>query len=56
MLLQADPDAFYVTDHYADYPMVLVNLSHVRWDAMPQLLEDAYRAVAPKQLIAELDA
>ena len=30
MLLQADPDAFYVTDHYADYPMLLVNLSHVR--------------------------
>ena len=26
MLMQADPDTFYITDHYANYPMVLINL------------------------------
>lgn len=56
MLMQADPDTFYLTDHYVDYPMVLVDLTRVRWDAMPQILEQAWRAVAPPRLVAEFDA
>jgi hypothetical protein len=55
MLMQADPRAFYVTDHYQNYPMVLVNLTEVRWDAMPGLIEAAWRLVAPKKLITEYD-
>ncbi len=55
MLLQADPETFYFTDHYADHPMVLINLATVRWDAMPALIEDAWRMVAPKRLIKEYD-
>ena len=56
MLLQAAPETFFFTDHYADYPMVLINLDTLRWEALPQLIEDAYRLVAPKRLIAELDS
>ena len=56
MLLQAAPEAFFVTDHYEPYPMVLVRLDQVRWDAMPQLLEAAYRLVAPKTQLKALDA
>jgi hypothetical protein len=56
MLLQADPRAFYVTDHYTDWPMVLINLAEVRWDAMPGLVEAAWRMVAPPRLVAEFDA
>jgi len=56
MLMQADPRAFYLTDHYQDWPMVLVNLAAVRWDAMPGLIEAAWRLVAPKRLIAEFDS
>lgn len=56
MLLQADPDTFYVTPHYQNYPMVLINLANVRWDAMPALLEAAWRKVAPKTLIKTFDA
>jgi hypothetical protein len=55
MLLQADSDVFYITDHYADYPMVLIDLHKVRWEAMPGLLEQAWRMVAPARLIAEFD-
>lgn len=55
MLLQADPQAFYITDHYADYPMVLINLDKVRWDAMPGLLEAAWRMVATNKAQAEFD-
>jgi hypothetical protein len=53
MLMQADPRAFYVTDHYVDWPMVLVDLAEVRWDAMPGLIEAAWRLVASKRRIAE---
>ena len=56
MLMQADPRAFYLTDHYLNWPMVLVNLAAVRWDAMPGLIETAWRLVAPKRLIAGFDS
>lgn len=55
MLMQADPIAFYLTDHYLDWPMVLVNLAEVRWAAMPGLIDAAWRLVAPKRLISEYD-
>ncbi|MEQ8857795.1 MAG: hypothetical protein RIC56_04040 [Pseudomonadales bacterium] len=56
MLMQADPETFYVTDHYLDYPMVLIDLHRVRWDAMPGIIEQGWRLVAAPKLIAELEA
>lgn len=56
MLLQAAPETFYITDHYADWPMVLINLDTVRWDAMPDILERAWRSVATPSLIKEYEA
>jgi hypothetical protein len=41
MLLQAAPETFYITDHYANYPMILVNLATVRRDALPDIVERA---------------
>ena len=38
MLLQADPEVFYITEHYANYPMILIDLTRIRWDAMSGLL------------------
>ena len=55
MLLQAAPETFYITDHYAPYAMVLINLETVRWDAMPGILERAWRMVATPRLIKEYD-
>jgi len=56
MLLQADPDAFFITDHYRDYPMILVRLDKVRAEALPDLVERAWRLQAPKKLVDEFDA
>ena len=42
-MMLADADTFYVTDHYRDYPWMLVRLSKVRADAVPELLQIAYR-------------
>ena len=56
MLLQADPDAFFITEHYRNYPMILVRLDKVRADALPDLVERAWRLQAPKKLVDEFDA
>jgi hypothetical protein len=56
MLMQADPEAFYLTDDYQDYPMVLIDLLRVRWEAMDQIVEQAWRMVAPTKLVAAYDA
>ena len=56
ILLQADPRAFFITDHYLNYPMILVRLNRVRRSALPDLIERAWQMVAPPKLIAEYDA
>ncbi len=55
MLLQADPRVFFITDHYRDHPWVLVRFSTVSPGALPDLLERAWRLVAPAKLLRELD-
>lgn len=55
-LLARQPATFFITDHYRDYPLVLVRLGKVRTKQLGELLEDAWRRVAPKALIAQLDA
>jgi hypothetical protein len=55
MRMQADPNAFFITDHYAAYPYMLVRLSAVSKDDLGELLRDAWRLVAPQKLVAEWD-
>jgi hypothetical protein len=52
VLLQLDPRAFYLTDHYRDYPFMLVRLPEAQPPLLWALLEDAWRAQAGKGLIA----
>jgi hypothetical protein len=44
-LLAADPDVYYLTDHYVGYNAVLVRLSRVRPDVLRDLLGMAYKFV-----------
>ena len=37
-LMATEPDVYYVTDHYVDYPTVLVRLSRIHRDALRDLL------------------
>lgn len=50
-LLQSAPQTFCITDHYRDYPWVLVRLPTVALGQLRELLEDAWRRVAPKRLV-----
>ena len=48
-LLAADPDTYYITDHYLSGPWILVRLSRVHPDAMRDLLAMSRRyALAAK--------
>ncbi len=55
-LLRAMPAVFYLTDHYRDYPWVLVRLSAVSREQLQELLVEAWRRVAPRRLLAEYEA
>jgi hypothetical protein len=45
-LLEDDADAFYLKDHYRNYPCVLVRLSRVSEDALRDLVIGAHRFVS----------
>jgi hypothetical protein len=42
-LIEADPDVYYVTDHYLKYPSVLVRVSRIHRDALRGLLDMALK-------------
>jgi hypothetical protein len=47
-LMAADPDVYYLTDHYVNYPAVLVRLSRVQRDSLRDLLGMAWHFVTQK--------
>jgi hypothetical protein len=49
-LLAAAPDIYYLTDHYANYPVVLVRLSRIHRGALRDLLGMGWRFVTTKTL------
>jgi hypothetical protein len=51
VLLHADPDAFFLTDHYVGYPWILVRLARVPRGLLMELLQQAWQRVAPKRLL-----
>jgi len=55
LLMQGEPDVYFLTDHYRNYPYVLVRLPRITAAAIRDRLEEAWRRAAPKQLIAQLE-
>ena len=45
-LIAADPDTYYLTPHYVDYPIVLVRMARVHPDALRDLVKGAWRVVS----------
>jgi len=44
-LIAADPDVYYVTDHYVDYPSVLARMSRIDRQSLQDLLLSAWQFV-----------
>lgn len=53
-LMQANPVTYYITDHYLNYPFVLVRLPTVQRQELRELLVKAWRKEAPKRLVDEV--
>ena len=47
-LLAADPSKYYVTDHYHNYPSVLVRLGQIDRHSLSDLLDMAWRFLSSK--------
>jgi hypothetical protein len=45
-MIAADPGTYYLTDHYLNYPVVLVRLSRIHPDALRELLVMGWRFVS----------
>lgn len=54
-LMQSNPITYYITDHYLNYPWILVRIPTVQQDELRALLINAWRKVAPKNLVDEFD-
>lgn len=54
-LLRLEPHIFFLTDHYRDYPWVLVRLPRIGRRRLREALEEGWRLVAPKRLRASYD-
>ena len=49
------PHVFYITNHYVNYPAVLIRLRKVSRDVLARVLEDSWRQVAPERVIEQHD-
>ena len=55
MLVDTQPKVFYFTDHYRDYPMVLIRLSKAKRATVEPFLRRRWRELASKKAVASID-
>jgi hypothetical protein len=56
ILMQSAPDVFFITDHYRDYPWILLRLGALDKRVLPELIERAWRLVATRTLVKKYDS
>lgn len=54
-LLHEDPATFFITPHFSTSPGVIVRLSRIDEQRLRELILDAWRAVATKRMLSELE-
>src|SRR5271155_442322 len=55
MLLESDARLFHITEHYRNYPALLVRLAQLDAGMLRSMLERRWRTIAPKKLLREFD-
>ncbi len=56
ILLQSQPDVFFLTDHYVNYPMILVRIELASREVITDVTERAWRFIAPAKLVRQRDS
>ena len=52
IFVENDDSVFFVTEHYANYPYVLVRLNKIRKDRLRAAITQSWKELAPKKLLA----
>jgi hypothetical protein len=55
MPIESQPKIFYFTDHYRDYPIVLIRLSKAKRAIVEPLLRRRWRKLASKSAVKAFD-
>jgi hypothetical protein len=55
-LIEADPDTFFITDHFKNYKGLLAHIGKLDEKTFRTLLDRRWRAIAPKTLQNDVDA
>ena len=50
LLLESNPDAYFTTPHYANYPAVLIRFEHIGHEELAERIEDAWLLRAPRRV------
>ena len=53
--MMVDPETFFITEHYRGYSAVLVRLARVGVEDLADLIEESWRWLAPRKLVAEYE-
>lgn len=53
IFLKKDASAFFITEHYANYPYVLVRLDKIRKDKLREAILQSWKELAPGKLLEE---
>lgn len=56
ILMKSKPEVFFITDHYAGYPAVLLRLSTASREEAADIVRMSWHFVAPKRLRDQLDS
>jgi hypothetical protein len=56
LLIETEPEVYYVTDHYRGWPIVLMRLSKSDPETVAALLLREWKSIAPKRLLAAFEA
>ena len=54
-MMKLDPETCFITDHYLNYPAMLVRLATVRPKVLRERIEESWRSRAPAKRVADFD-
>lgn len=54
MMLELDPETYFITEHYRDFPSVLVRLSKIAPGELKTMLRRRWEQIAPRKMLKEI--
>jgi hypothetical protein len=55
MMLELDPKTYFITDHYKNYPSILIRMDRVTPEEVRIMLDRRWRKIAPKKLVRAVE-